>query len=207
MSWLSNHALNAMLTGASQLHRLRRCVCQNDTTVCQDENCLDLLMRNRLEWGGVYPIDKLPKSPPPQVSYIINSAPSNSAGEHWMAVRLQPDSVELFDSFGQPPWTYPRLYQWLKSLNKPRLLHLCQRIQGPNAYCGAYCYYFLSERPFCNSLYDTLFTNPSFIFTALDPSTKDPELLQDYLSNNDRKVFDYLYRHVQQLLSIYDGSQ
>lgn len=194
-----------MLTGASQLHRLRRCFCCQDASVCQDEDCLALLMRNRFDWGGVFPIDKLPHSPPPNVCYIVNSAPSTAAGEHWMALRLQPDSVELFDSYGQPPWTYPRLYQWLQKLNKPRLLHLRQRIQGPRAYCGAYCYYFLSERPFHASLYDTLFANPRFIFNSLDPATKDEsELIPRYLSRNDSMVFDYLYQHAKQLLSIYD---
>ena len=203
MSWLSNHALDALLTGASQLHRLRRLPCD---LLCQDETCLELLMRNRLEWGGVFPVDKLPSRPASHVCYIVNSAPSTSTGEHWMAVRIRPESVEFFDAYGHPPWTYPQLYTWLQSLNKKRILHLRQRIQGPKAFCGAYCYYFLSERPFHASLYDTLFANPRFTFNALDPPiTDDDALIERYLSPNDSMVFDYLYRHVKQLLSIYDS--
>lgn len=202
MSWLSNHSLNAILTGASALHRLRR-RCHDDD-LCQDAACLNSLLRDQDAWGGVYAADTLPPSPPSQSCYIVNSAPASSRGEHWLAVRVLPNCVEFFDSYGQPPWCYPLIYAWLQGLRKARILYLRQRIQGPRAYCGAYCFYLLSERPFSRSLYATLFDHPRYVFTSLDASTEDPALIQRFLSPNDTMVFDYLYRHTQTLLSVFD---
>lgn len=208
MAWLSNHSLNALLTGAAEIDRLRRRCCGAqqpcDSGVCQDSECLGLLMRNQLHWGGVYAVDKLPKKNIPRhVSYIVNTARASSAGEHWLALRLTPDRLEFFDSYGQPPWHYPLIYAWIQQRQLP-CNYLKQRIQGPKAYCGAYCYYFLTERPFHSSLYETLFTNPRFVFTSLDPFVSDPTLIKGYLSHNDTMVFDYLFRQVKRLLSIYD---
>lgn len=190
-----------MLTGMSELHRLRR-RCHDDD-FCQDPICLNALMHDQNAWGGVYAVDKLPHEPPPNTNYIVNSAPATSKGEHWLAVRVLPDSVEVFDSYGQPPWYYPLLYAWLQDLRKARILYLRRRIQGPLAYCGAYCFYYLSERPFSPSLYATLFDNPRFVFTCLDSNAAD-DLVQRYLSHNDSMVFDYLFRHAQRLLSVFD---
>ena len=207
MSWLSNHALNAALTGMSELHRLRRCCRDCPSTVCQDGTCLNVLMQDQDTWGGVYAADKLPT--PQQscsVSYIVNSAPASSNGEHWLAIRLLPDRVEFFDSYGQSPWHYPLIHAWLKKAMKGRhrLLYYRLRIQGPHAYCGAYCFYFLCERPYARSFYATLYDNPRYVFTSLDARTTDAELIQSYLSLNDRFVFDYLYRHAQGLLSMFN---
>ena len=211
MSWLSNHALNAVLTGMSQLHRLRRC-CQTED-VCQDAACLNTLMQDQDAWGGVYAADKLPhpKSSSTVVSYIVNSAPASRRGEHWLAIRLRPDTVEFFDSYGQTLWSYPLIYRWLQKVIKEgrRLYYYRQRIQGPHAYCGAYCYllfaycYFLCERPFSRSFYATLYDNPRFIFTSLDARDGDPERIKTYLSLNDSFVFNYLYHHAQGLLSMF----
>lgn len=210
MSWLSNHALNAMLTGMSELHRLRRCCEKSD--FCQDAVCLNMLMRAQDTWGGVFAADELPSPPSSENScYIINSASSSSKGEHWLAVRFLPDEVEFFDSYGQPPWYYPPLYAWLQDVmqtsHRDRLLYYRQRIQGLHAYCGAYCFYFLCERPFARSFYATLFDNPRFVFSSLNTRTKDSDLIQHYLSLNDSMVFDYLHRHAQQLLSMFNENE
>lgn len=210
MSWLSNHTLNAMLTGMSELDRLRRCCKKSD--FCQDAVCLNMLMREQDTWGGVFASDELPSPSSSSVfenrCFIINSAPSSSKGEHWLAVRFLSDKVEFFDSYGQFPWHYPPLYAWLQDAMKANRLHQLlyyrQRIQGPHAYCGAYCFYFLCERPFARSFYATLFDNPRFVFSSLDARTKDSDLIQRYLSLNDSMVFDYLYRHVQRLLSMFN---
>lgn len=202
MSWLSNHSLNAILTGASQLHQLQRR--WHEDNFCQNANCLNTLMQDQTGWGGVYAVDKLPQSPPSDTSFIVNSAPANSKGEHWLAIRILPKEVEFFDSYGQAPWRYPLLYAWLQDLRKLRIRYVTQRIQGNKAYCGAYCFYYLSERPFSPSLYATLFDNPRFVFTSLDATTKDADLIDRYLSLNDSMVFDYLYRHTQRILSVFD---
>lgn len=196
-----------MLTGMSELQRLRRSCCKED--YCQDAVCLNVLMREQEAWGGVYAADKLPPPPPSSHSccYIVNSAPASTKGEHWLAIRLLPDVVEFFDSYGQAPWHYPIVYAWLQDAMKDRrhLLYYRQRIQGPHAYCGAYCFYFLCERPFVRSFYATLFDNPRYVFTSLDTRTKDSdELIQHYLSLNDSFVFDYLFAHTQRLLSMFD---
>ena len=128
MSWLSNHALNAALTGMSELHRLRRCCRERSSDVCQDATCLNVLMQDQDTWGGVYAADKLPEPHHASavISYIVNSAPASAKGEHWLAIRLLPDAVEFFDSYGQAPWHYPLLYTWIKEAmkeNRRRLLY------------------------------------------------------------------------------------
>ena len=91
-----------------------------------------------------------------------------------------------------------------KKKDNRRLLFYRQYIQGPHAYCGAYGFYFLCERPYACSFYATLYDNPRYVFTSLDARTTDTELIQCYLSLNDRFVFDYLYRHAQGLLSMFN---
>ena len=199
-----------MFTGMSELHRLRRCCEKSD--FCQDAGCLNILMKDQQDsWGGVFAADELPSPPSSENScYIVNSAPASSKGEHWLAVRFLPNEVEFFDSYGQQPWDYPLLLAWLqevmKTSHRHRLLYYRQRIQGPHAYCGAYCFYFLCERPFARSFYATLFDNPRFVFTSLDAHTEDSDLIQRYLSLNDSMVFDYLYRHTQRLLSMFNDN-
>lgn len=210
MSWLSNHGLNAMLTGMSELHRFKRC-CENPADACQDATCLNMLMQDQSSWGGVFAADALPPPSTRETCYIVNSAPSSSKGEHWLAIRLLPDAIEFFDSYGQPPCHYTLLSMWLQDAMKQqprrRLLYYRQRIQGPHAYCGAYCFYFLCERPYVRSFYATLFENPRFVFTSLEPSVTETALIKRYLSFNDAMVFDYLHRHAQHLLSMFTTQQ
>ena len=209
MSWISNHSLNSILTGARQLHHLQRCFNAN-YNYCQDAGCLNMLLQRHSTWLGVYASDKLPQLSNNNscVSLIVNSAPSSTKGEHWLAIRVQPDCVEFFDSYGHPPWKYPTIYEWIKGLNKARTFSLKQRIQGEKAYCGAYCFYFLSERPFSSSLFATLFENPRYIFTSLDADTHHTSaLIKQYLSLNDSVVFDYLHRYTQDLLSMFDDNE
>ena len=204
MSWLSNHDLNAALTGMNELYRLRRRSC--DELFCQDAQCLHTIMKGQHHFSGVFAVDTLPSVNEigKEMTCIVNSATSLSKGEHWLAVRVMSDIVEFFDSYGQPPWTYPQLYAWLLALKKRKINFLRQRIQGPKAYCGAYCFYFLSERPFSNSFYDCFFNNPRFIFTAIDSGETNEEMIKTYLSVNDRMVFDYLFRHVKQIVSVFE---
>ena len=209
MSWLSNHSLNAILTGASQLHLLQRRF-HDGGDFCQNASCLDSLLKDQDGWDGVYAADKLPQVLPSTTtvtSYIVNSATAASKGQHWLAIRVLPNEVEFFDSYGQSPWQYPLIYAWIKNLKRPRIVYVNHRIQGDRAYCGAYCFYYLSERPFAPSLYATFFDNPRFVFSSLDSDTKDADLIKHYLSLNDSMVFDYLYRHTQRMLAIFDDGK
>ena len=196
MAWLSNHDLNAILSGEER-HQL----------TC--ENCMELVLQQELDWGGVHASNQLPPLPPAwsddqkTKSYIFNTAPSPSPGEHWVAVRVYSDMIEYMDSYGLPAHTYPAIYQWLmKARGGHRQLSRLQlRIQGPNAYCGAYCTYFLIERLANASLYDTFFSPPGYVFTSTSPSLTDDSAIRTYLSQNDMHVFLHLLSRTQALLT------
>ena len=70
---------------------------------------------------------------------------------------MSPDRVEFFDSHARPPQDYPNVYPWLQHLRRPIVyLHDC-RLQVPNAYCGAYCYFYVTHRPCHRHLYEVFF--------------------------------------------------
>ncbi|MED5363446.1 MAG: hypothetical protein VX790_04620 [Bacteroidota bacterium] len=61
--------------------------------------------RNSLEkFIGVFPMDLLPNDLPAKpFCLVVNSAPSSSQGEHWLAVFVNTNGHgELFDSYGHP---------------------------------------------------------------------------------------------------------
>ena len=99
-------------------------------------------------WRGVYPIDMLKRLPESQTlpaAYVVNTAPSDDAGEHWVAFYFSPDSpAEFFDSYGFGP-RQKELKRFLRSAyghsswitNKKRL-----QASGSTA-CGQYCIFYL----------------------------------------------------------------
>ena len=211
MSWLSNHELDAILTGEEKQQEDGEVkMLRTLNTNC--DMCLEFALQQELDWGGVYPIDKLPPVPPAwpddqkTISYIFNTATSKTSGQHWVAVRVLPGMIEYFDSYGQPPSTYPAIWSWIVKARGGRSLlsHLKLRLQGPKAYCGAYCVYFLCERIAHCSLYDTFFST-GYVFRALDSNVQhDSSMIRDYLSLNDKHVFNYLLARVNGLLHYYD---
>ena len=152
-----------------------------------------------MSFGGVYPADKIPPHKKGHVSYIINSDPKVKPGEHWLAYYQDDNGCEFFDSYGKEPACYPYIYNWLTKAPFP-VTNLKVRIQGPKAYCGAYVFFYLSERPFRPSMHDLFFETPSHHFnyaSRADMALYTPQMIKDYLGPNDTYVFQYLFRNVK----------
>ena len=207
MAWLSDVELTALFKGMQRVKDKHRLRCAFDDCACdvfkfastfqQLPTCMTILLP---DFGGVFPSNELPKHCTEPVSYIFNSDPSNKPGEHWMAYYQQNNQCDFFDSYGQPLETYPSIYSWLKD-SPFKVNRLTRRIQGPSAVCGAYCFYFLKERPWHTSMETLLFENPTFPFQSIGTfDNMNDEQLKTYLGLNDAYVFAYLYQHVQDMI-------
>ena len=79
---------------------------------------------------GVYTRDEhwsLPEWFP--AAYLINSARSGAAGEHWVGVFLEDfQHAEYFDSYGTTP--LESIYQWLRSIDYQDIWYSTKMLQG-----------------------------------------------------------------------------
>lgn len=55
---------------------------------------------------GVFPLDMLPGSLPKKCRFIVNTQTHNLAGEHWLAVSKDGQSIKVYDPYG---FYYPSL--------------------------------------------------------------------------------------------------
>ena len=102
----------------------------------------DIFMKDTIL--GVFPRDKVPQHRNNRGGYILNTAPSNHPGLHWLAVfyESQPNSVEMFDSFAQSP-----AYYQLNECNNKSFKYLKFQVQDDSTpYCGYYALMFLYMR-------------------------------------------------------------
>ena len=89
---------------------------------------------------GVYPIDRLPTIR--DGAYVINTAPHNHEGLHWLAILIKNDNIEYFDSYGGEPSV--KLLRWGK---KKQWMINPIPLQSPlTSVCGQYCIYYLLHR-------------------------------------------------------------
>ena len=70
----------------------------------------------RRVFQGVYPADKLPRSPTKTVraAYIVNTNPAGEPGQHWLGLWTEQNKCEIFDSYCLPLHVCkdPDLHQW-----------------------------------------------------------------------------------------------
>lgn len=106
--------------------------------------------------------------------------------------------MEFFDSFAQPPQDYPNIFPWLQGLKRPiAYLQNC-RLQGPKAYCGAYCYFFVTHRHYHSRVYAVFFNDAICRFGHCPPASIHQ------LSEMDSFMFNVPHNQVEQLVSIFD---
>ncbi len=108
----------------------------------------NILRRNnasKLNFGGVYALNELPKIAKNK-AYIINLDKSYENGSHWVAIYFDKNGRgEYFDSFGLPPFL-PELKDFLNR-NCKMWLYNSKRLQSKDTLvCGQYCIYFLIKR-------------------------------------------------------------
>ena len=98
---------------------------------------------------GVFAADQLPtRVPSTPCGCIVNTDNSSQPGTHWLALFIQTDTVECFDSYGQPPGSYnPLLTRWIQQQHVRNVRVNSTRLQSDfSNVCGLYCVYFLHER-------------------------------------------------------------
>ena len=92
-------------------------------------------------WKGVYPLDKIPHVR--DGSIIVNTHSSHLGGEHWIAVRIRPNGIKVFDPLGYfyPPMLVNALARMMKPISYNRIQY-----QNPETrLCGHYCIMWLSS--------------------------------------------------------------
>lgn len=149
---------------------------------------------SRHKFIGVFPVDLLPKDKIEHSArpfcLIVNSAPSSSVGEHWLAVFVDKDGDgELFDSYGHRADFYDeRLETFLKkncihhSFNTKELQTLWSDV------CGQYCLYFLLHR--CRNI----------------PANSIIQLFTKNKLLNDNMVESFLYKHFPAVFQINENT-
>jgi len=119
---------------------------------------IEHLMRKYKKKGfkGVYPIDHLNKIPFKRsdkvVTFVMNTSPSNVKEGHWVAIRMDPDTLEYYDSFGEkPPKKFVKaMKQLMKKWSPENLIQFkinrvkFQRSNSDN--CGYFAMKFLDDR-------------------------------------------------------------
>ena len=94
---------------------------------------------------GCFPFDQLPALPKKlPAKLIINTGPSRTEGEHWVALLLKPKSCFYFDSFGIPMINHEIRMFLKKKYKKVIFSSLCIQDYRSNK-CGEFCIYFLKN--------------------------------------------------------------
>jgi hypothetical protein len=98
---------------------------------------------------GVFPKNRLPKSPVPIPSCCIaNTDPEGKPGQHWVGFFINDSNEgEFFDSYGLPPTLFPEFHRFL-TLNCPNSFTWNDKtLQGIGSLsCGQYCVFYLFHR-------------------------------------------------------------
>ena len=127
---------------------------------------------------GVFPCDKIPSFNFTKPKFIIiNIDSSSQPGSHWIAVRVDKATVEIFDSLGFNPslWgkTSERLSLFIKGLISSRKLFLSPVLQTRFDFqCGLYSAFFVISRQthsfrYCCECFDRRLSNNKFILHNL----------------------------------------
>lgn len=128
---------------------------------------LESMLQNVKNFLGVFPCDRIkfikcsftiPKF------MIVNLDSSLSEGSHWLALRIDSKSVEIFDSLGYNPRIWKilpvPLLQFLNKLLKTRKKIITPILQTKyDTLCGLFCVYFILFRkiktfPQCLSVFN-----------------------------------------------------
>lgn len=102
---------------------------------------------------GVFAANKVPllRDNYLPIFFIVNIDESFFPGSHWIAVRIDSRSVEIFDSLGFSTFrwkTFPNsLLDFFKRYNNSHSFRISPRLQSDNSYsCGLFCAYFCIAR-------------------------------------------------------------
>ena len=103
-----------------------------------DSNEIEDILNYDKRFMGCYASNQLPSIQTPfRKSLIINTAPSHTVGEHWVALVMHKKRCFYFDSFGLPVINLDILH-FLRKYKKVTYTDVC--IQSTfSDYCGKFC--------------------------------------------------------------------
>lgn len=94
---------------------------------------------------GVFSCDTLPRNVPSKCGLIVNTDKSSGPGEHWVAIFIENNVGEYFDSFGLPPLV-PEILKFLENCCQSWYFNQTQ-FQGINhSSCGQFAVLYLLVR-------------------------------------------------------------
>ena len=87
------------------------------------------------------------------VCLVVNSAPSNMHFGHWLALRIDENSLEIFDSFGGKPQKWGKnsqpLLRFLQFYSRGKTLYISPVLQTSlSQLCGYFAVYFILARKY-----------------------------------------------------------
>lgn len=114
------------------------------------QNIIEKKIENNIyKTWNVFPIDLLPENIGNRQTFIVNTAPSYTRGEHWVSIYFPRNSeAEFFDSLGKCPSTYSqKLLDFLIENSPKGFAYNYKRLQPYfSDSCGVFCLYFLFYR-------------------------------------------------------------
>ena len=94
---------------------------------------------------GVFASDRLPKHCEQPAALICNLDPHNQPGSHWVAIYIENDIGEYFDSYGLPPLN-KNIVSFLQN-NCQEWKFRNEELQAINSdVCGHYCIWYLLQK-------------------------------------------------------------
>ena len=97
-----------------------------------------ILSRNCRLFRGVYSCDTLPRNVCGLI--VCNTDPHDRPGEHWVAMYVDGERGEFFDSFGRPP---TRVFKDFMNFNCKRWIFNDRQLQSIcSRFCGHYCVFY-----------------------------------------------------------------
>lgn len=151
-SWQNCEKTSFSTCGFGIKHKLKKSLKKTKKEGLTTKEILSLLSGSN-NFLGVFAADKVPliRDNYLPIFFIVNIDESFSPGSHWIAVRLDSRSLEIFDSLGfsSNRWkTFPNLLlDFFKRYNNSHSFRISPRLQSDNSYsCGLFCIYFCIAR-------------------------------------------------------------
>lgn len=107
---------------------------------------LNLVTKHSDNFGGVFPADGLNFLKNDRL-YILNTDPSQKKGQHWVAMYVNNDLCEFFDSFGKPPIYYHQYWhEYLIAKSKKYIYNKSKLQKYSSEDCGKFCIFYVVLR-------------------------------------------------------------
>ena len=110
------------------------------------ENKVRSLPDTRRYFKGVFSCDNMPIETTPYC-FIVNTEPSNEPGDHWLALWVDKESVEFFDTYGRNPWNSMFSPLFSSFVGHRKCMYNTVVLEGVfSKTCGEFSIYYISLR-------------------------------------------------------------